>query len=403
MSAHSSHDSQRESFQTLLSSAFAVQESGMDTQSLSVVVELRRLITTVESDFDTVMQLVADRARKISNATGVGIALLEAGQLVYRAASGSAAAYLGTRLMAVLSASSHSATRNEIVHVENAQTDSRIEAAICRELGAMSLLMLPICRKSAVAGVLAILFSEPHTYAQAEVRAYRMVAGVIEDAIVGFDRKEAAAIQLASVPSLPEHDAASQIVHSGDDVKVLTMPTSTSLLIRMRLTAVATSRSLMRLFYSFAKTTSSNSLQRPLLDTVLWILVPFAAVIVIVIAANWFAYRPASPVHNSVQTKSTAATEVSATAARRLPSPSGATKSGFPNSSFRRVRFNENEVDYIADDVTIRYFDRNAASRQLRVVTERNIGDDVTVRYFESKPAVLSQPVSTGSIPAKAN
>jgi len=373
----------------------------MDTQSLSVVAELRRLITTVESDFDTVMQLVADRARKISNATGVGIALLEAGQLVYRAASGSAAAYLGTHLMAVLSTSSHSAARNEIVHVENAQTDSRIEAAICRELGAMSLLMLPICRKSAVAGVLAILFSEPHTYAQAEVRAYRMVAGVIEDAIVGFDRKEAAAIQLASVPSLPEHDAASQIVHSGDDVKVLTM--STSLLNRMRLTAVATSRSLMRLFYSFAKTTSSNSLQRPLLDTVLWILVPLAAVIVIVIAANWFAYRPASPVHNSVQTKSTAATEVSATAARRLPSPSGATKCGFPNSSFRRVRFNENEVDYVADDVTIRYFDRNAASRQLRVVTERNIGDDVTVRYFESKPAVLSQPVSTGSIPAKAN
>jgi GAF domain len=401
MSAHSSHDSQRESFQTLLSSAFAVQESGMDTQSLSVVVELRRLITTVESDFDTVMQLVADHARKISNATGAGIALLEAGQLVYRAASGSAAAYLGTHLMAVLSTSSHSAARNEIVHVENAQTDSRIEAAICRELGAMSLLMLPICRKSAVAGVLAILFSEPHTYAQAEVRAYRMVAGVIEDAIVGFDRKEAPAIQLASVPSLPEHDAASQIVHSGDDVKVLTM--STSLLNRMRLTAVATSRSLMRLLYSFAKTTSSNSLRRPLLDTVLWILVPLATVIVIVIAVNWFAYRPASPVHNSVQTKSTAATEVSVTAARRLPSPSGATKRGFPNSSFRRVRFNENEVDYVADDVTIRYFDRNAASRQLRVVTERNIGDDVTVRYFESKPAVLSQPASTGSIPAKAN
>jgi hypothetical protein len=403
MSAHSSHDSQRESFQTLLSSAFAVQESGMDTQSLSVVVELRRLITTFESDFDTVMQLVADHARKISNATGAGIALLEAGQLVYRAASGSAAAYLGTHLMAVLSTSSHSAARNEIVHVENAQTDSRIEAAICRELGAMSLLMLPICRKSAVAGVLAILFSEPHTYAQAEVRAYRMVAGVIEDAIGGFDRKEAPAIQLASVPSLPEHDVASQIVHSGDDVKVLAMPTSTSLLNRMRLTAVATSRSLMRPLYCFAKTTSSNSLQRPLLDSVLWILVPLATVIVIVIAVNWFAYRPASPVHNSVQTKSTAATEVSVTAARRLPSPSGATKRGFPNSSFRRVRFNENEVDYVADDVTIRYFDRNAASRQLRVVTERNIGDDVTVRYFESKPAVLSQPASTGSIPAKAN
>src|ERR1700757_2647730 len=125
MSAHSSHDSQREPFQTLLSSAFAVQERGMDSQSLSAIVELRRLITNVDSDFDTVMQLVADRARKISNATGVGIALLEAGQLVYRAASGSAAAYLGTHLMAVLSASSHNRARNEIVHVENAQTDSR--------------------------------------------------------------------------------------------------------------------------------------------------------------------------------------------------------------------------------------------------------------------------------------
>jgi hypothetical protein len=68
-----------------------------------------------------------------------------------------------------------------------------------------------------------------------------------------------------------------------------------------------------------------------------------------------------------------------------------------PNSAFKRVRVGKNEVDYVADDVTIREFrpapsqtDAHASAKQV------NIGKDVTVRYFDSTPVSAGErPVST--------
>ncbi len=181
MSTHSYVD--RESFQTLLANAFAVQESGMDTQSLSALLELQRWIGAGELDVDRAMQQVADSARHVANAAGTAIALLEGDQLVYRAGSGCAATYVGRHMTAIFSASARSQGKDEILRVENAQTDARIEAAICREFGANSLLILPIYRDCAVAGVLEILFGEAHAFRDRELRTYRLMAGLVEEAM----------------------------------------------------------------------------------------------------------------------------------------------------------------------------------------------------------------------------
>jgi 3-deoxy-D-manno-octulosonate 8-phosphate phosphatase KdsC-like HAD superfamily phosphatase len=59
----------------------------------------------------------------------------------------------------------------------------------------------------------------------------------------------------------------------------------------------------------------------------------------------------------------------------------------------RRVRVGKNEVDYIGDDVTVRYFTYRPAPQRRRVAESRiaYIGDDVTVRYFTPKLAVKAQ------------
>jgi len=66
-------------------------------------------------------------------------------------------------------------------------------------------------------------------------------------------------------------------------------------------------------------------------------------------------------------------------------------------SAFKLVRVGQSEVDYIAEDVTIRRFTPKPAPPQMRVGEKRvDFGEDVTVRYFASKPPVASpaQPVS---------
>jgi hypothetical protein len=71
----------------------------------------------------------------------------------------------------------------EILRVENADNDPRIQAAICRQFGAKSLLILPVRSKGSVMAVLQIIFDEAHFFADEEVRAYWVFAGLIGDAI----------------------------------------------------------------------------------------------------------------------------------------------------------------------------------------------------------------------------
>ena len=125
MTTHPSLD--RASLEKFLASVFAGHKSGLDSQSLSALVELRSSIMSGEPDLDRAIHMVADRTRNVANATGIAVALLKADQLEHRAAIGSAAGYVRRRVTAVLSISAHNEARNEILRVENAQADTRIE------------------------------------------------------------------------------------------------------------------------------------------------------------------------------------------------------------------------------------------------------------------------------------
>lgn len=63
-------------------------------------------------------------------------------------------------------------------------------------------------------------------------------------------------------------------------------------------------------------------------------------------------------------------------------------------SAFKRVRVGPTEVDYIADDVTIRHFTSKPETTDARY-RQVDFGDDVTVRYFAS----TLPPRTNGSLP----
>ena len=130
MNTHSNLD--REIFQQLLASVFAVQESRMDSQSLSAIMEMQRLVAGGKLDVDGAMHLIVEAAKNVANASGVAVGLLKGGQLIYRAGSGSAVINVGRQVTASLTVTASTKTNREILRVENAQTDTRIEAAICR-------------------------------------------------------------------------------------------------------------------------------------------------------------------------------------------------------------------------------------------------------------------------------
>jgi hypothetical protein len=408
MSVNSSFD--RESFQTFLASAFAVQQSGINTQSLSALVEIQESIAKGELDFDRILDLIADRARIVAGATGIAIGLLKADQLVYRAASGSAAKWIGRHVNAVLSVPVQRTTRREILRVENSDTDPRIEAAICLQRGAKALLLIPIYRERAVAGVMEVLFTNAHTFQDREMHTYRVIAGLVEEAMlrdIQLSQKVAMAPPSPTVPHSVEQPT-SQTQRFRDDETRASKP----LMVQVGGMAAQAPGKLQTLCPPTILL--APAVTQPLRPAFLHALrLKAAAAVVAFGLVTWIAFdgqRALTMNDSALRRPTTVGQHVLQTTAK--PSAAGGA-SGPHNgagrtvsakaarSPFKRVRVGSNEVDYISEDVTIRRFVTKASPPHVRGGNQQlNIGDDVTVRYFAQPPqkrSVLTAAQSVGS------
>ena len=437
MSSHSSLDP--ESFQNLLADAYVVQESGIDTRSLSAVLELQGLMAESELDVDRAMPLMAERARNVAQATGVAIAILQGDQLVYRAGSGSSAAYVGRRVTAILSVSRHTKSKAEILRVENAQRDGRIEAAICRQFGAESLLILPVYDNRNLVGVMEVIFSDAHSFQEQEVRTYRVMASLLGEVIgraaqpqIQRAATEPPVLQpvLASIapqpgipkmepprvvqPTAPAPQSGFSILGlTSESVSLTRDPLESLRSVAARLTANPTLRRAYRAAIASIATIRLPEIRLPerhQLDRALSVVmrpvirVPYYkrwVALTVVVLATWVAFRDHRP---------TPAAPTSAVAsAKAVPQPSSspsaastavpAKASAIPALAVvppvaakpRWVRVGNDELDYVGQDVTVRYFGVKPAA-QLAPAHSRTkkIGSDVTVRYFS--PIAASAP-----------
>jgi len=304
-------------------------------QSLSALVAVQRSIATDDVDVDGAMALIADQARNVANASGAAIGLLEGDNLVYRAGSGGAASYIGRYVKAALSVARAS---GEILRVENTQTDARIEAAICRQFGAKALLIVPICRGRAVAGAMEILFGDAHAFQDREVRTYQLMAGLVAEAMSHAAQLE---LEKALVAEEEKENALSAETHGAAEAE------------RGELSLFRQSAAVAAMIAQGAK--------RLLLHQFRW--KPAAGVMVLVMA-GWIAYTrrgPVSPLSTSELSRSNAIEEhvpfaPTKPAANRTSKPQTAPVARQDKKKAARTTLRVwRDVDYIAEDVTVRY------------------------------------------------
>src|SRR3984957_1008382 len=450
----------RETFQQFLASAFAVQQSRISRECLSDIMDLQR---SVES------------ARNVANASGVAIALLKRDQLFYRAGSGTSAAYIGRHMTVFFAVSANTNTNREIIRVEDARTDSRIEAAICRQFDANSLLILPIYQDRVLAGGLQVLFREAHAFQEHEVSTYRLMAEQIEAAIsqvAKLEEEEAFAAQTSALSNaltedafpdesfvpppefgmLPENEHSLYARWGAVFAAMKELPAfKLSAVLATTITRRAKSlnwprrlpssvpatpgqlpasrlRASLRTFAPRAKAltwpnrwrnsvpTAIEELQSVSKRAALFVATftrqakhfkwpnrsrtfAVAAVAVVIAFAATMAYRhrgPSGSLESATLPKS-APVNQQPPVPKPLPGKgtSGAYTATIPakgagpaRTAFKRVRVGPNEVDYLADDVTVRTFSDKVAVKRARVSESRiaHIGNDVTVRYFTVPP-----------------
>src|SRR5579863_70989 len=185
---------------------------------------------------DEILQLVAERALAITGADGVAIALAESDEVVLRAAAGTVRPDLGARIDRDSGFSGACFRDGQIVCCDDADIDPQVNAAACRELGARSLVAVPLYGRRRVIGVVEAFSTWPFAFNHHDIQNLSLLAELVVGALRPEDEDRfAASAQVAAthlrapvaVPGrdLSNPDSVSPKVEPADS----TAPDSTSL------------------------------------------------------------------------------------------------------------------------------------------------------------------------------
>jgi N-acetylmuramoyl-L-alanine amidase/putative methionine-R-sulfoxide reductase with GAF domain len=132
---------------------------------------------------DEVLHLVAERGVAITGADGLGIALAENNEIVLRASAGTIKPDVGARIQRDSSFSGACFRMAEIIRCDDSETDDRVNLYACRQLGARSMVAVPLCGRRRVIGLLEAFSSEPFGFNDSDVCSLELLAELIVGAL----------------------------------------------------------------------------------------------------------------------------------------------------------------------------------------------------------------------------
>lgn len=146
---------------------------------LRQIIETQRLINAAMLDADEVMRVVAESAQTLTGGTGGVVELAEGDEMVYRAATGSAAGFVGTRLKLNASLSGLCVRTGNVLRCEDSETDPRVDREACRRIGVRSMVAVPLLQPEGPVGVLKVVSSEPESFDLHDIETLELLAGFI--------------------------------------------------------------------------------------------------------------------------------------------------------------------------------------------------------------------------------
>ncbi len=158
---------------------------------------------------DEVLQLVAERAIAITGADGLGIALAENNEIVLRASAGAIKPDVGQRIQRDSAFSGACFRTAQIIRCDDTETDDRVNLYACRQLGARSMVAVPLCGRRRVIGLLEAFSVEPFGFNDSDVGSLELLAELILGALKPEDEDrfaqsaEVAEAELAAPTTAP--------------------------------------------------------------------------------------------------------------------------------------------------------------------------------------------------------
>jgi N-acetylmuramoyl-L-alanine amidase len=142
----------------------------------------RDLFETERFILDEVLQLICDRARALTQADGVVLALADGSAMVCRSAAGTLAVEPGVHLFEseFLRECLHS---GRILRCDDCQIDARVARDFARQLGARSSVLIPLRGRREPLGVLQAFSGTPRAFTDQDIRCFDLFAELVLSAL----------------------------------------------------------------------------------------------------------------------------------------------------------------------------------------------------------------------------
>src|SRR5882757_4008874 len=130
-----------------------------------------------------VLQFIAERALTISGASGIAIALAEAGEIVCRGTAGDTAPPLGLKLSLQSGLTAVCYLTGTVVRCDDSETDTRVDREACRQLGIRSVVAVPMRTPLGVGGLIEAFEKEAYAFTDGDIRELSLLAELTVEAI----------------------------------------------------------------------------------------------------------------------------------------------------------------------------------------------------------------------------
>ena len=161
----------------------AVEALQHDSTRLNEIITTQYLLTQAAFDQDAFIRLVLERMALLTRATGVVFEIVEGDEMVFKAATGSVASYLGMRLNMHNSLSGLCVLSSQVLSCNDTETDPRVNIDACRKVNARSMVVAPLFHVGNPVGVLKIMGPTPNAFSECDVQTLQLMAGLIGAAI----------------------------------------------------------------------------------------------------------------------------------------------------------------------------------------------------------------------------
>jgi TonB family protein len=209
------------------SSAFSLENYSDVAQVAKTLSKLGGGAVALALALDLVLNEVVEQARMATGATGAAVALERDGEMVCRATTGQHAPELGTRVETTSGLSGECLRTGEVLYCPDTESDLRVDAEACRELGIRSVLLTPLHDSAGTFGILQAFSSRPNAFGERDMNTLAALGRRIVASKKAAEQGSASpGMSSVAATASDSHEASDEIAGNVNRAELFSVPSS---------------------------------------------------------------------------------------------------------------------------------------------------------------------------------